>query len=77
MGEPIDQARTAMLEHAFAERPHRQPMNAKCRQDACGHEWAVCYLPMPLEAAARCMKRAICPMCADERPLVGGMGGHG
>lgn len=43
---------------------------AQCSDEACQHRWIVAYLPMPLEKAARLMKNAACPKCADERPVL-------
>jgi len=43
---------------------------ARCSDDICGHIWIVAYLPMELEKAARLMKLAACPKCANERPMV-------
>ena len=36
----------------------------------CGHVWVVVHPPMPLDAAARLMKRAACPKCACEKVFV-------
>lgn len=39
----------------------RKPFWAKCT--GCSHCWPAAYLPMALDAAARLMKAAKCPMC--------------
>lgn len=46
----------------------RAPINARC--GACGHVWAVCYLPMQLDKAAALMKAARCPMCGGGKVFV-------
>jgi hypothetical protein len=48
---------------------YRQPMNGKCADPGCAHEFVVCYLPMELTKAAELMKRARCPMCAGAKVL--------
>ena len=45
-------------------------LKARCSDSTCQHEWIVAYLPMPIEKAALLMRRAACPRCADERPVV-------
>lgn len=47
-----------------------QTVTARCGDQACGFEWVVCYLPMELDKAAMLMKRAACPKCAHERPVL-------
>ena len=43
---------------------------ARCGDDACRHVWIVAYLPMQIERVAMLMKRAACPKCAHERPVL-------
>lgn len=47
------------------------PVVAHC--PTCGHEWHVCYLPMPLEQAAGFMKAARCPKGCSAGPRVGSL----
>jgi len=54
---------------APAQRP-RRPLNALCRDEACAHVWPVVYMPMDLVKASMLMRRAACPMCASDSPLV-------
>jgi Zn finger protein HypA/HybF involved in hydrogenase expression len=46
----------------------KKPFWGRC--DACGHCWAIAYLPMPVEVAARLMQRACCPSCGGTRIMV-------
>lgn len=51
---------------------NREPsvITAQCADESCMHRWIVAYLPMQLDKAARLMKRAACPKCAHERPVL-------
>lgn len=52
--------------------PRKEPsvVTALCSDQACRHEWIVAYLPMQLDKVARLMTVAVCPKCANERPMV-------
>ena len=43
---------------------------AKCGDEACAHCWPAAYYPANLSDFAKIMKRAVCPKCGNERPLV-------
>lgn len=45
----------------------RQPVFLECRP--CGFAWIACYVPMPLSAFARLLKRATCPKCGKHTQL--------
>lgn len=63
---------TEMSTKEFAEAKERNnPVIAHCPN--CEHEWHVCYLPMPLEKAAKLMMAARCPKGCTAAPRVGSM----
>ena len=48
----------------------RKPFHGKCRE--CATVFVVCYVPIPLDAAARLMLAAACPACASKNIVVAG-----
>jgi hypothetical protein len=48
----------------------KTPMVVQCGSDECSHIWVIAWLPMPLENAARVMKDARCPLCANGQVYV-------
>ncbi len=45
----------------------RRPLNVRC--GACGHVWAVLYLPMSVDKVAAIVSRATCPSCGETKEI--------
>ena len=53
------------------DEPKTSAMIAKCRHETCGYAWIIAFLPMDMAAAGKLGMRCGCPMCGDQRPLLG------
>jgi hypothetical protein len=47
----------------------REPFIVHC--GGCDHEWAPCFLPVPLDTMAAMLARAACPVCGSQAVQIG------
>lgn len=45
----------------------KRPFNVRC--GSCEHEWALAYLPMPVDKIVAITKRATCPACGETHQI--------